>query len=158
MESSAAEPNARAKIMIFEFLIDRILAFVTLLDSIATTCIVFIIKNIPIVILLTTIVCLAAVVFAAFEAFYFRASLDGKAVRYRPGKIAVRLTVLGAVAGAVVGIGWQAGWADAAPVLDFFGTQFTATALLVMLSASVFDVGSVLLLTSEVRESARSPD
>ena len=143
--------------MIFEFLIDRISRLVALLDSIATTCIVFIIKNIPIVILLTTIVCLAAVVFAAFEAFYFRASLDDKAVRYRPGKIAVRLTVLG-VAGVLVGIGWQAGWADAAPVLDFFGTQFTATALLVVLSASVFDVGSVLLLTSEVRESDPGQD
>ena len=139
--------------MILEFLIDRISQFVALVVSVATTCIVLIIKNTPIVILLTTIVCLAAVVHAGFEAFYFRASLDGKAVRYRPGKIAVSLTVLGAVAGVVVGIGWQAGWADAAPVLDFFGTQFSATALLLMLSASVFDVGSVLLLTSEVRES-----
>ena len=53
---------------------------------------------------------------------------------------------------------WQAGWADSAPVLDFFGTQLTATALLLMLSASVFDVGSVLLLTSEVRESDPGQD
>src|SRR5438132_3164842 len=124
------------------FLIDQFWQFIAFIVYAAMAILTPIVKNLPTAIMLTTIVCVVAVIYAAFEYFYFRSAPGSKPLRYRPGKAAMILTVLGAAAVVYYGIGWTAPGSDSTPVFDYLGTQLTAAALLLMLSALVFDLGA----------------
>src|SRR5450432_4184563 len=106
--------------MIWDFLIDKlsmvvaivshiIATFVESFVYIATMSIVVAVKNLPTIIILTTIICLFAVIYAGFEYFFSRVAPGGRVVQYRPRKTAVMLEVFGAVAIAICGIAWNAG-------------------------------------------------
>ena len=134
------------------FLIDKFWQLIAFIGYAATVILTAIVKNLPIAIMLTTIVCVVAVIYAAFEYAYLRSAPGSKPLRYRPGKISMILTVLGAAAVVYYGVGWKAAGSDSTPVFDYLGTQLTAAALLLMLSALVFNLGAVLFLRSETRD------
>ncbi len=103
----------------------------------------------PMAVLWVTVVCLFALLYAGFERLAHR----NYAARYRPTMLGLAFLIAGAVAVAVCGIRWL----DSldAPV-DIVSGHFSATALYFMAAAIVFDVGTVLVLCSEVRDEAPS--
>jgi hypothetical protein len=103
----------------------------------------------PMAVLWVTVVCLFALLYAGFE----RLARRNYAARYRPTMLGLAFLIAGAVAVAVCGIRWL----DSldAPV-DIVSGHFSATALYFMAAAIVFDVGTVLVLCSEVRDEAPS--
>jgi hypothetical protein len=104
----------------------------------------------PMAVLWVTVVCLFALLYAGYERLARR---NDAAARYRPTMLGLALLIAGAVAVAVCGIRWL----DSldAPV-DIVSGHFSATALYFMAAAIVFDVGTILVLCSEVRDEAPS--